>query len=200
MSDIRGFKNMLMVGLIVFALAACSVFGGVNVDIAPYKVLQKDGRFEIRHYDQLVLAQTNGPKRDGGLSYTFRRLFSYISGNNNHSKEIAMTAPVLMDTEGKIIKSMAFVLPTSISFDTAPLPKDPSVKIIEVRDYTVISIKFSGFLNENNIAERKKELRVWATQRALKINGPARIAGYNPPFTLPFMRRNEVLIPIIEPE
>ncbi|MFB0991922.1 MAG: heme-binding protein, partial [Rhodospirillales bacterium] len=105
-------------------------------------------------------------------------------------------APVFMDQSGQITKAMSFVLPAHFSLETAPTPIDPGVKLNEITDYRVAVINFSGFLNQDTISTHRSLLQNWIAGRGLNITGVAKAAGYNPPFTLPFLRRNEILIPI----
>jgi hypothetical protein len=71
----------------LFTLSACSVFGGISVKVAPYKVIEADGAFEIRHYERLVLVSTNMPDGMGSASAPFYKLFDYISGNNDKTEK-----------------------------------------------------------------------------------------------------------------
>ena len=178
------------------ALAGCSVFGDSGVEIAPYKVLVSDGDREIRHYEELVLVSAPMDSDDNADNSAFRVLFRYITGNNAGSKDIAMTAPVFMDrTSGD--RRMSFVLPSAYSLENAPAPSDPNVSLSRVTDRTYAVITFSGFLERGNIEEHREKLARWLAARPdYKASGSHLSAGYNPPWTLPMMRRNEVLIPV----
>ena len=189
-------KNLVFIVICSLALSGCSVFGDVSVDIIPYETIEKNGSFEVRKYERLVFASTRMP---GGLdsSYSpFRKLFDYISGNNKKTEKIAMTAPVFLDQGKQITKTMSFVLPESFSLPMTPLPTDSSVKLSELQNFVVAVISFSGFLNQNSISVHRVQLQNWILKRGFKIIGDPKVAGYNPPFTLPFLRRNEILIPI----
>ena len=94
---------------------------------------------------------------------------------------------------------MSFVLPQTFASSTAPSPIDPSVKITELNNFTVAVISFSGLLNQDTILANKALPQNWINKRGLEINGKVKAAGYNPPFTLPFLRRNEILIPVKMP-
>ena len=185
-------------GLTVIIVAGCSVFGKSGVEIAPYRVLEKENEFELRHYENLVLVSTSMSELNAARS-PFSKLFKYISGKNADSQKIKMTAPVFMDQVDAQSETMSFVLPTSINMDDAPLPADPSVKLKELTDYTVATITFNGRLQQNNIDQHKKELEAWILEKGFKPIGSVKAAGYNPPFTLPAYRRNEVLIQVEKP-
>ena len=150
----------------------------------------------MRHYERLVLASTDTTDGMDSVSAPFYKLFKYISGKNSKTQKIAMTAPVFMDQSGQTTEAMSFVLPEGFSLATAPPPSDPAVKLTELSDYTVVAMSFSGFLNQKSISTHRNLLQNWIADRGLKIIGKAKAAGYNPPFTLPFLRRNEILIPV----
>ena len=175
------------------------MFGNSGVEIAPYDILKKEDALELRHYERLVLVTTAMPNGMNEQRDPFYKLFDYISGKNVSTKEIPMTAPVLLEQENEGAESMAFVLPESFSIETAPLPKDPTVKLEEIRNYTVASITFSGTFNQDNINRHKSILEVWIARKGFVKRGAAKAAGYNPPFTIPPLRRNEVLIPVVKP-
>ena len=190
--------TVFILALVTLSISGCSVFGDSGVEIAPYTVLEKEEAFELRHYDRLVLVTT--PMAGlGEQNSPFSRLFDYISGNNSGTEKIAMTAPVFMDQSESMSETMSFVLPESFSFEDAPKPQDPSVQLEEITDYTVATVTFSGLLRQDNIQKHKELLEDWIEQRSFKTTGPAKAAGYNPPFTIPSMRRNEVLIPVEKP-
>jgi len=172
------------------------VFGDVSVKVAPYKVIDADGAFEIRHYERLILVSTNMLDGMDSASAPFYKLFGYISGKNAKTEEIAMTAPVFMNQAGQTTEAMSFVLPEGFSLAMAPSPSDSTVTLTELSDYTVAVISFTGFLNQDSISAHRALLQNWIADRGLKITGEAKAAGYNPPFTLPFLRRNEIVIPV----
>ena len=149
-------KNILALFLFAITLSGCSMLGHSNVETAPYTVLVKEDDLELRHYDRLVLVTTPMPNGMDGQDSPFYKLFDYISGQNNQTKEIPMTAPVFMDQANKTSESMSFVLPADFTIEDAPTPLDPAVKLEEITDYTVATITFSGMLKQNNIEEHKK--------------------------------------------
>lgn len=192
-------KYQLIVILNALCLSACTMFGDISVNVAPFELISADGPFEVRHYERLVLASTKMPQGMDSASGPFRRLFDYISGNNEKKENIAMTAPVFMDQSGQTTEAMSFVLPENLSLISAPSPANPAVKLVEISNYTVAVVSFSGFLNQKSISTNKTLLENWIANRGFKTIGIAKAAGYNPPFTLPFLRRNEVFIPIKRP-
>ncbi|MDH5458220.1 MAG: heme-binding protein [Nitrospirota bacterium] len=190
---------LLFLFLSVVALSGCSMFGHSGVEIAPYEILEKEDALELRHYERLVLVTTAMPSGMNEQSDSFYKLFDYISGKNESTKKIPMTAPVFLDQADEATEFMSFVLPESFSIETAPLPQDPAVKLEEIVHYTVAAITFSGSLNQEAINTHRIILEEWIARKGFKKRGAAKAAGYNPPFTIPALRRNEVLIPIIKP-
>ena len=193
------FSPLLFPYLCIMALSGCSLFGHSGVEIAPYKVLEKEDALELRHYERLVLATTAMPSGMNDQRDPFYKLFDYISGKNESTKKIPMTAPVFMDQADEATESMSFVLPESFLIETAPIPKDPAVKLEEIVNYTVAAITFSGSLNQDTINTHKIILEEWIARKGFEKRGAAKAAGYNPPFTIPALRRNEVLIPVLKP-
>lgn len=181
--------------VVALFFGGCSVFGVSGVEEAPYQVIEKDDVFEVRHYERLILVTTPSEGMEKQRK-PFGRLFDYISGNNQEDQKIAMTAPVFMDQENGDSTTMSFVMPSTFTQTNTPVPEDPNVVVSSLENYTVATIVFSGFLSADNILENEQRLRGWIKDKNLTITGPAKAAGYNPPFTIPALRRNEVLIPV----
>ncbi len=195
-------KKILVVVLFYIAtvfVAGCTVFGDNQVNEAPYTVLEKEDNIELRHYERLVLVTTPMSDDSGRENSSFPKLFNYITGENKTTQEIPMTAPVFMDQVNNASESMSFVLPKDFTMETAPLPQDPTVKLEEITDFTVAVITFNGFLKLDNIDEHKAILEKWIAAKGYTKTGQIKTAGYNPPYTIPSLRRNEVLIEIKKP-
>jgi len=192
-------------------LTGCSVFGIRTAKEPDYQVLNDYGQIQIRHYPVLVIAETE-VKADyqNSSSEAFRRLAGYIFGNNQKQQRMAMTAPVIQQPPAETMAmtapvlqqksgsvwQMAFVLPEGYSLSNAPKPLDPSVVIKEIPDKKVAVIRYSGSLSEQGIDEKSEELKNWLIQQGYKAISHPRSAAYDPPWTLPFLRRNEVHIDI----
>jgi hypothetical protein len=202
---------------VLFFSTGCSVLGIRTVEEAGYSVLREDGRFELRQYDDLVVAQTSvNASFDKAGEIAFGRLFGYISGENVARSEISMTAPVLTEPQGesegvKVAMTapvlaegtgnawkIAFVLPSSFTMDTAPVPSNPLVELATIPSKTVAVVRFSGSLSERKSREAERELLTWMERSALTPASASRSAGYDPPWTPSFLRRNEVLIDVEE--
>jgi effector-binding domain-containing protein len=203
-------KKLLSVLTSVF-LAGCSVFGLRTAEEPNYQVLNDFGDIQIRHYPAMVVAQTEvTADYKNSSSQGFQRLAGYIFGNNKKQQKIAMTAPVIQEQEAETMamtapviqqKSgtvwlMAFVLPAEYSVSTAPVPLDSAVIIKEIPGKKIAVIRYSGSLSEQGIEEKSEHLKNWLSQQGYQAISEPRSAAYDPPWTLPFLRRNEIHIDI----
>ncbi len=202
---LRAIRRAASLSLLL-GVAACSVFGSEAAPEPGFTPVLAEPPFEVRDYGPLVIAKT--PMADG-QNAAFGRLFGYISGKNKGARniamtapvlktddagmKIAMTAPVLQGTDGR--REMVFVLSDDLTIETAPLPTDPLVQLSVVPPRRVAVVRYSGSMDGEAGAEEAR-LRDWMQRNDLKPIGPAEVAGYNPPWTLPPFRRNEILIPI----
>jgi len=190
--------RIIWIFMVVFVAFGCSVVGKSDVEEAPYFVLSKadDPAIEVRRYERLVLVSASMPTGlDGKKNKPFRQLFNYITGSNEQSNDIPMTAPVFMDDQGTDSR-MSFVLPQEYTLATAPQPTNPDVSIHGLSNLVVAAIRFNGRLTEDNIQRNREVLEQWISTQPYTVAGSFMAAGYNPPFTLPSFRRNEVLIPV----
>ena len=203
-------KKLISV-LTTILLAGCSVFGIRSADESNYQVLNDYGHIQIRWYPALTVAETEvSADYKNSSSQGFQRLAGYIFGNNKKQQKITMTAPVLQKQQTETmamtapviqLKSgsvwlMAFVLPSGYTVSTAPVPLDSAVLIKEIPDKKVAVIRYSGSLSEQSIEEKAEELKNWLSKQGYQAIFPSRSAAYDPPWTLPFLRRNEVHIDI----
>ena len=179
-------------------LGACSVFGIRTSEEPPYEVISAEDDFEIRAYPETVVATTvvEVEDYDKSGSVAFNRLGGYIFGDNrgaqsNDSQKIAMTAPVIQEKSDKGWVA-TFVMPSEWSRDELPAPTDPSVELRTAPGRKVASIRYSGLVSEQKIADQAATLREWVESQGLKVVSPPRSARYDPPWTIPFLRRNEV--------
>jgi hypothetical protein len=175
-----------------------------------YRVITQSEAFEIREYPPLIVAQVEVP---GDLSEAssagFRLIANYIFGNNIAVRDggvnmaepvpekIAMTVPVIAEGKGdQKTWLIQFVMPKQYTMDTLPKPNNPQVKLIPIGPQKIAVIRFTGFISDDKVQEKTTELMAWIKSRnALPLGNP-RLARYNPPWSIPWMRRNEILIPI----
>jgi hypothetical protein len=167
-----------------------------------YTVLVSDPPFEVRRYAAFTVAQTQMQGDfDAASSSGFRRIASYIFGDNLQAglgaqRKISMTAPVTVTPEAEGWR-VHFVMPSAESVQTLPRPLNPQVTLRPVPEHETVSVRFSGFTTQASIQEQTDRLKTWAQARQLKLSTTAQIARYDDPFTLPWNRRNEILIDLL---
>ncbi len=164
-------------------------------ETAPYTVLIKEDNFELRQYDTYYTAAVEETSLNG--SSGFNTIFDYISGNNEEQKKISMTTPVFNEM-GKQTATTEFVMPSTLTGDTLPLPVNKRIRIKKNDPRLAASVTFSGTVSDSKIRDYEKRLIEWISKNGLNPTGNFYLARYNPPFIPPFLRRNEVLIDIIK--
>ena len=200
-----------MVLMTTFMLAGCSVLGKRTANEPHYQVLAEEGDIEIREYGEIIVAET---VVEGKYSQTsgiaFSRLAGYIFGKNRAKQKIAMTAPVLQEAVSEKISMtapvlqekrgsawvMAFVMPAEYTLVTLPVPLDPAVTLRQIQGKRVGVIRYSGLHSESNLQNYAGKLTVWLEKKGKKVLSAPRAASYDPPWTIPFLRRNEVHVDI----
>jgi hypothetical protein len=190
-----------------------------NIETPVYHVVETRSDYQIRQYDSYIIAETaqKGSQKES-LSGGFRELFQYITGNNVARSKIAMTAPVLQSGEGgaekipmsaPVIKQgegvsrcIAFVMPKGSQLDQLPRPKSANVRLRVVPPGCFAVIAFSGYPAEGKMKAKTAKLLAALVRDGRLTRATPQIALYNPPWTPPFMRRNEVMVeidPVKEP-
>jgi hypothetical protein len=181
------------------------------IEEAKYKVLEREGDFELRQYQPHIVAETlvEGDFQEVG-NEGFRRLYDYISGKNRKQQTIPMTAPVSQEASSEKIPMTApvnqeqvggkwritFLMPSQYTLETLPEPSDPRVQLTTVPGLLMAALSYSGTWSRGRYEEKEKRLKELIRQKGLKIEGEPIFARYNPPFMPWFLRRNEVLIPV----
>jgi len=213
------FFSILALTLII---AGCSMSATKQANsktkIAPYTVVTIDEKqkIDIRNYDSMILVSAPMASTDN-RNGAFGKLFQYISGDNIDQSKIAMTAPVLMDSDKDLSKKipmtapvfmdsskksskpvMSFVMPEGFTLATTPKPTNKDLVVSEVKNYTVAAIRFSGTMSDKNVSKHKDILEQWILDNGYSITGDYQTAGYDAPYVLPMFRRNEVLIPVVK--
>ena len=173
------------------------------VEEPTYQILTSEAPFEHRRYPGFVVAETVLSGDFDTASRTgFQRIASYIFGDNvsdsGNSRKIAMTAPVTV-TPAENGWRLHFVLPSEEKIETLPRPKNSQVNVRRVEPHDMVSIRFSGWTTAASIRENTEKLQQWAKARQLVLTGAPQVARYNDPFTLPWRRRNEILIEVAGP-
>jgi len=178
---------------------------------AAYTVVTTDGAFEIRDYAPHVVAETlvEGTLEEAGNT-AFNRLFRYISGGNRSREKVAMTAPVAQQPQGEKIAmtapvaqqrireqwAVSFMMPATYTLETLPAPEDPQVTLRQVPARRIAAVRYSGSWSEKGYLRHKSELESWMRGKGLAAAGEHQWARYNSPFSLWFLRRNEILVPV----
>ena len=201
-------------------LQGCSIIGVRTTEETPYTVITQDKNIEIRRYASVMAVETYVAENDfqEATNVAFRRLFNYISGDNIATNEISMTAPVIAEPKSPENKqeiamtspviatqrgskesgwTLKFVLPQTFTANSAPSPTDPLVKLVELPEKTVAAIRYSGLWDDERFESRSEALSSWLRNNAYTSVSEASYAGYDPPWALPFLRRNEVLIDVL---
>ena len=148
-------------------------------------------QIEIRAYAPRVMAVTG---MDENADSGFRVLAGYIFGGNAEEEKIAMTAPVQQSMAGE--KEMAFMMPAEYALEDLPEPEDQRVSFREAPAYTAAVIQFSGWASAEKADENLQQLRRFLIKGGIEIVGEPTLNQYNPPWTLPFLRRNEIIVPV----
>ncbi len=207
----RGLAVLFALAAVAAALAP-SVIAMASEEPA-FTVEQKDGDFEIRRYAPLLAAEvTVTGERSAAINAGFRLLADYIFGNNTARAKIDMTTPVTQQASQKIDMTtpvtqqasgapdswkVRFMMPETFTAETLPVPNDKRVTIVAEPEKRYAVIRFSGWSSESNLSEHRALLEQWVAERGLKAAAPPIAAFYNPPWSLPFLRRNEYLIPLL---
>jgi hypothetical protein len=185
---------------ILFGLFATISLQAMAVEEPSYQILLNEAPYEHRRYSSFVVAETfvTGDFDAAGRT-GFRRIANYIFGNNvdrtGESRKIAMTAPVTVEAERDGWR-LHFVMPGDEKLDALPQPNRPDVKLRQIGEHDMAVVRFSGWTTEAAIQEQTAKLRAWMQRRGLPEGGEPQVARYNDPFTLPWRRRNEILIPV----
>ncbi|MDG1095233.1 MAG: heme-binding protein [Methylophilaceae bacterium] len=183
-------------------------------DEPEFRLILKEDKFEIREYIPKIIAQIEVfGDFDDASSKGFKILADYIFGNNtinDGNSRIEMTAPVEMEPISQKINMakplltqgrdndwiISFIMPNEFTLETLPKPNNKSIKILSLPKEKYAVIVFSGLVRESSYLEKETLLNQFIEEKKLKTSGEIKIARYNPPWTLPFFRRNELMIKV----
>lgn len=210
-------KNHLSYWALVLSIFTLFIFSGIAVatEEPKFSLLEKDQSFELRLYEPKIIAEV---EVDGDMSAAsrkgFRQIANFIFGNNTaqsgKSEKISMTAPVAIKPASEKIAMTApvgvqqsekgwkvsFVMPSQYTLETLPKPNNPQISIKQLPAKKFALIRFSGLVDEEKMQAKSAELNQWITMKKLNPVGIPELARYNPPWTLPFLRRNELMIEV----
>lgn len=186
-----------------------------------YQMVRSYDDFEVRRYPEHLLAEVvvEGTFEDAG-NRAFRHLFAYISGENQASQKVAMTAPVVQDAASEKISMtapvlqqglevhsddggtpkfrVAFVLPEGLTLENAPSPTDPNVRLRTVPESLAAVIRFSGRWSTVSYQQHLQTLRIALREAGLASIGTPRFARFDPPFKPWFLRHNEIVLDLTD--
>jgi hypothetical protein len=180
-----------------------------------FTLLEKEESFELRAYQPKLIAEV---LVDGDMSEAsskgFKLIADFIFGNNTaqfgKSEKISMTAPVAVKASAEKISMTApvglqqsnhgwrvyFVMPSQYTLQTLPKPNNSKVLIKQMSEQKFAVIRFSGLVGEEKMTQKEAELNQWIERKSLKVLSSPELARYNPPWTLPFLRRNEIMVEV----
>lgn len=204
-------KRIIYVLLLIITLTLLALSGTImsQVKEPKFQVIQGHNNIEVRDYSPVIAAQVwvDG-ERKVAISAGFKILANYIFGNNKPAKKISMTAPVIQQKGDKIAMtvpviqqaldndhwSIQFIMPSEYTLATLPQPNDSRINILSIPEKRYAVIRFSGIAGQENLDTHLAKLQQYLSEAKLRPIGRPLFAFYNPPWTLPFLRRNEIMI------
>lgn len=203
---------LIILAVIVLIWIAYGYFSS-QVREPKFSVVEKKDGYEIREYAPYIEArvQVSGEYREA-MTSGFRILAGYIFGGNTKKQSIAMTAPVTEEVSEKVAMTapvsetviadnsrvVSFVMPEEYTLATLPTPNDKRIEIVEVPSHRSAVLRYSGYNNSEKVTQMKTKLLEYLKRDNVGVVGLPRGAGYNPPWTPPFMNRNEILVDITQ--
>ena len=176
--------SIIILGLIITSK-------GMAYEEANYQVIKKNEIYEIRKYSDRLAIEAEISNQGS----SFRKLFKYISGDNENNEEIKMTTPVTQ-IEKKGNMTMQFYLPSRFNKSNTPNPTNSDIKILNIKSGYYAVIIYSGRASDINFIKHKNILENELKNNNISILSPPIKATYNNPFTLPLLRRNEAMFVI----
>jgi hypothetical protein len=180
-----------------------------------YTISKQEGKIEIRDYKPHLVAEVTVPgDRDKAVNAGFRILAGYIFGGNESKSKIAMTSPVTQSPQTQSEKIamtspvtqtqkdggwiVQFSMPSEYALATLPTAKDNRIQFRETKPVRMVAVQFSGFWTDSNMERHKKILEDYIVREKIKTDGEYVFAYYDDPFTLPFNRRNEIMVRVAD--
>lgn len=210
-----------MLNKIAGALGQVAEAGGTIVGIRhgteepSFTVVREVDGVQIRRYGPRVAAETTiAADEDAARNEGFRRLARYIFGGNKGKSKIAMTAPVAQQQSEKIAMTapvatqrgagdewvIRFFMPSKYALAELPTPNDDQVRLVPVPSETIAVLRFSGIASTGAVASRTEELLNTLRNKGIETAGDPVTWFYDPPWTVPFRRRNEIAVPVAATE
>ena len=203
-----------------FTLLSCASNGDPrqnvddNLEMPAYQIVKQAGTFELRDYAPYIVASVtmegnyDAASRDG-----FRILADYIFGANqsrtsiamtapvssspSYNEEIEMTAPVRTTAAGTDRWEISFSMPSKYTLETLPTPMNDQIRFTERPRELAAANVFAGFTTMSILQDQQDALAAWLETEGMSADGPFVVARYNDPFTLPWNRRNELIVKVV---
>lgn len=168
---------------------------------SPYQILTKEDKFELRFYPSRIVSEVAviGNGYSDAANIGFDHLSSYIFGNNylkNNKTEgiqIEMTAPVEVEKIEDDNYLVRFIMPSHFTLHTIPTPNDSRIKVYKEKSFKAATLLFKGDVNEKLVEQKRAYLIPWLRKNDLQPMEKPILALYNGPFTLWFLKRNEII-------
>jgi hypothetical protein len=219
------FKKSLSLLCLLVSSFFCSI--AMAIEEPRYEVLISDGSFEIRRYASMLVAETfvDGDM-DEASNHGFRLIADFIFGNNqlpgsDQKSKIAMTAPVTVEPQSSKIATTApvtvqpqsaeasmesaqrwrihFVMPSAYTLENIPKPRNDAIQLREIPATYFAVHKYSWLNTQSRVQQKTQAMLQWAQQRSLQVLGTPQLARYDPPWTLPMFKRNEIMVEVSQP-
>lgn len=185
-------KPLMTLFLLLASLGGTTV--AHSIEEPRFELVDRIGKVEIRRYEPVVQAVTVMDS-NAQTSRGFRRLAGYIFGDNASGQNIAMTAPV-QETLGVPRPEMAFTMPAQYDYEALPEPNNPRIELRQVPARTRAVIAFGGWATPGRVARMEATLKRLLAEQDIEMTGELALNQYNPPWTLPFLRRNEIVVDV----
>lgn len=205
-------KKWIIASIISVILVGCAAMGPLmsNVEHPKYTLVSEQDAIEVREYAPIIIAevQVEGERQEA-INQGFRLLADYIFGNNSVEQEVAMTAPVQQQSHQEIAMTapvqqqaigdawrISFVMPSEYTMESLPKPNNDAVALKDIVSKKYAVIQFSGTSSKDNVMRHEKQLERYIAGNNINALSLPIYAFYNPPWTLPPLRRNEVMIEV----
>lgn len=204
---VESLRTLALTAVAAWALAWSSVPAALgseaadeDYESAEYKVIESEGKFEIREYPDLMLAAITSKVEDENSGGGFMKLFRYISGANESKQKIAMTTPVFMESQGEGDRfQMGFVMPKEVAVAGVPKPNVAEVNVRKRAGGRFAVVRLPGDMTAEAVDECESGLRAWMKTKGVEADEAGDASGvetavYDSPFTPIAQRRNELLV------
>lgn len=204
-----------IIKLLIVSITILSGNSAMAIEEPKYTLIAEDKPYEIREYEPMIIAEVRiSGDRDSATNRGFRIIADFIFGNNQGtdqaSQNIAMTAPVTIEKQAQAKLPLnstqeeladgewriQFVMPSEFTLNSLPKPKNSLIDIRQIPRKTYATYVYSGLNGVEKVSKITEDLRTWIDKNNYQAIGNPQLARYNPPWTLPLFRRNEVLIEV----